>query len=289
VYYFEALSISDRVAYDENNAQLADFVGDHLYLLLDALELVRAASQLEPRVVPSVAQQLAWRMVEHLDGFAVLTRAGCSQALQSLARSAFEALLALQYLLEADHDRRALAFQAFELRGRIQCWEGRLPSGAIRRARWGWGDGARQRHRLQAKIARGKALLLAPPFVAIEAAVQEQGAHLPWYALFGGPPDLLELARALGREHDYHLLYALESVSLEDDHELPSLGTKSPQLRPLRDPIPLPQWVLLAGQLASQAIDGLLDCCGSREHRARFAARKELLLGDRTRALAAKI
>ena len=44
VYYFESLSIAERQAYEERQVQLADLVGDHLFLLLDALELLRATA-----------------------------------------------------------------------------------------------------------------------------------------------------------------------------------------------------------------------------------------------------
>ena len=210
---------------------------------------------------------------------AVLTKAGCGQTVHTELRLAFEQTLALQYLLQADSERRALAYQAFELHGRVVFSERcKLAAQTLP----GVPELIASDSQLQQRIAAWKAALAAPGYAAVEAErrrARTDQQEPAWYALWGGPADLRDLAAALGQENGYRLLYATEFARQADADPL-AQGGKTLRLRPLRDPQGLPRLVLLAAQLAGNASDSLLARCGTDERRANFKDRRERLVGD---------
>ena len=157
-------------------------------------------------------------VIEMTDGIEALISQSCPVPSIPLLRSSFEALLAIEYILETDYKRRAYAWLVDYIHQRLMQYEMLDPS--------------KQRGKeflnTLASDEVGKRLKLEPPTnlpkaiknlrsVLDEADYQEAEIEyqklpktekrLNWYRLFGGPPNLRELSIYLNKGAQYDLLY----------------------------------------------------------------------------------
>jgi len=152
------------------------------------------------------APTLYLHMLQMTDAIEVLVYEGCVGGAIPNLRSSFEGLLGLEYVLEADYARRSLAWVA-----------GILLSKLSDRARIDVED-------LQSKPAQeviGETLKRVAPIVKDDIRRWEGILNEPrmkpitdevrrvkkWHAAFGGPANLKQLAKSLGMEVHYELLY----------------------------------------------------------------------------------
>jgi hypothetical protein len=189
-------------------------------------------------------------LIEMIDGIEVLISESCPTPAEPLARSAFEALLSIEYILDSDYVRRSLSWLAVYVHNRIKLHESFDPSTprgqAFQRA---WVNDQTVQNitlppadqaKAQAAIANLQDLLARPQFQPIEAEIKRQKRRNPkWYQLFGGPSNLRELAHHLRREAQYHVFYTHWS-SISHAHDLSRFIGKTsdggPGYKMLRDP-----------------------------------------------------
>jgi hypothetical protein len=157
-------------------------------------------------------------MIEVTDGIEVLISQSCPAPAIPLVRSSFEALLYIEYILEADYVQRSLSWLAQYLRKRIETYElldQSTPQGNEFR-----GALANEKHRevqnltlppqsdVQPAIANLQNLLKKPQFQPIESEFNRHRGKVPWYKLFNsGINNLRELAHHLKRGAEYDFLY----------------------------------------------------------------------------------
>jgi hypothetical protein len=213
--------------------------------------------------------------IESLDGVSVLVSKGCSQPCQSLLRSALEALLGIFYILEADSERRGLAYQLAYAHKRIKVYQRLDPTAD---------QGKQLRREIAAdpcadilnglpaldypkRIAGQQGMFRQPVFQPIEAEWQRMKAAHPkkkdpdWYALFGGPTSVQALATKVGVPAKYEFLYSYWSNEVHAGSALEAIGQKDgdPVIRPIRQPDELQPAVNFAGHfslaLAKQIVE----------------------------------
>jgi hypothetical protein len=156
-------------------------------------------------------------LVEMLDGTEALLDQSCVAASGATLRSAYEASLAVRYVLQADTKRRALCYVAADIFDRIRWYEEKDPStprGAAFFRDMGIGpdsdfplpDPVLARER----VAALRGMLSQPDYGTVAAEYARAAAKRripPWYSLFGGPASLRDLAGRLGAVDDYLILY----------------------------------------------------------------------------------
>ena len=156
-------------------------------------------------------------LIEMLDGTEVLLDQSCVVASATTLRSAYEASLAVRYVLQDDTSRRALCYVAGDILDRIRWYEEKDPNterGKTFRRDMKIGpdsdfpmpdpDFAKNR------VATLRTLLATPEYAAItaeHARLVERRRNPPWYSLFDGPASLRGLAERLGAVDDYLILY----------------------------------------------------------------------------------
>jgi hypothetical protein len=247
--------IADPEQWKQYEALLADyscFVNDAARFLADA------AVHFETHVAPQGKEHhsaiffLMRHMVETVDGVSILVGKGSSENCGGLLRSAFEGLLQLLYVLEADEERRALAYLLGYAHRRIksyQRYDKTDPLGAaLRREMVGDPFLSMVDNRLnlnwKPKIANLEGMCRRQPFAPIEAEWQRvkktRGNRDPeWYALFNGPTDIRSLAKYLKRGGVYEVLYRDWSEFIHASGGMKNVARGSdgnPTVRPIRHP-----------------------------------------------------
>ena len=157
------------------------------------------------------------RLLESIDAANGLVRMGHVASSRLPLRSAFEALLALEYMLQADTTNRAYAFLVGQMHSRLrECdlqtagTDARL---ALERDAAAEGMTCSIDLNADAPKARAKieAILQTPRWRAAAEAwetARRSPNHRPaWYSLFGGPKNLRELAGKVERRYLYALVY----------------------------------------------------------------------------------
>lgn len=194
-------------------------------------ELVNYGSNVYARSKPSVPNpdltesdaplQLYLHVLEMADGVTELLRQSCAAPAIPLVRTIFEAVLSIEYILETDTSRRARSWLvAYALQQLEACNYilGEEKSGAnLSKALQGDLLGSKVDLSGLAPAARVQkpifeAYLQKPEFAEILSARTAAGERYPkWYALFGGPKNLRELAKVLQQEAQYLVLYGFWS------------------------------------------------------------------------------
>lgn len=187
-------------------------------------------------------------IVEMVDGVEVLIAQACPTPAIPLVRSAFEALLAIEYILEKNYVRRSLSWLAVYAHSRIKSYELLDPS--TERGKQfqktkvvdtivkniDLSDAATAAHE---RITNMRRLLNRPQFKDIEAEINNRKGMPNWYQLFGGPANLEQLAQHLNRRAQYDILYRQwSSVSHAQDVSrfIRRIISPDPIIRVLRDP-----------------------------------------------------
>ena len=192
-------------------------------------------------------------IIEMSDGIEVLLSQSCPIPAMPLVRSSFEALVSIEYILEADYVRRSLSWLADYVHKRLAFYESLIPSTArgraFRKARsedkttrdfewWRFPDPTE----VQGAIANLQRLLARSQFQPIEAEFarcKRRRKRRPyWYQLFGGPPNLRELAKSVNRHAQYDMLYRHWST-IAHAHDFSRFLTRTdkdePAIKGLRD------------------------------------------------------
>jgi hypothetical protein len=201
--------------------------------------LVRCATSVSGNKDEDIAISALYRhVIEMIDGVEVLISQACSVPAVPLLRSAFEALLSIQYILktEQDYGRRALAWLVGYIHKRIDMYERLDPTTSM-------GQSAQRliqdddiaanvllppSQDLQQFAANLHALLSEPHFQSIEAEFQrcqqKHAGNIYWYQLFNGPSSLYKLAEHLGRGGQYEILYRSWSTTTHAQDLLPFIA-----------------------------------------------------------------
>jgi hypothetical protein len=158
-------------------------------------------------------------LLEVLDGCGVLISEACEVPTMLALRSEFEALLSIKHLTQGDTVRRGYAWLVVDVHRRIhlrrmfdpETTEGREFLGEERRL-FGRnrpidiqvGELRASRQKLEDALATGRWSEAEREWQRVRSA---RKGKLPWYALFGGPPNLRGLARRHGFMYYYDVLY----------------------------------------------------------------------------------
>jgi Family of unknown function (DUF5677) len=257
--------------YEEQLRLMARYLDDWVNVLFEVFQL--AQQQAAPH-------QRLW------DGtvlVAVLAEKGSAQPTGPALRSAFEAMLGAEYILQADSERRGLAYQVAHVHKRLKQYRRYDPDHQA-------GKELRGRVKddplaevfdhapadLAARAAKLEPVLTKPEYVSIKAEWQalrkRKGGDPSWFSLFGGPPDVQRLAEHLQRGAMYELLYRPWSDTVHASNGFENVGLTDEGhavFRPIRHPDGLQQAVSLAGSL-SFATASLLLAAYAPDEQARF-------------------
>lgn len=180
--------------------------------------LVRCATSSEAQPLQDYALLCLYRhIMEMVDAVEILTAQACAVPAMPLVRSAFEAVISMEYIVEAvgDYRARSLAWLVDYVHQRLASYELLDPSTA---------RGSEFRHALAHDEVAGavslplpaevgvailnlKELLAQPEVALVDERLRQLGKPRRWYRLSGGPSDLRELARHVGRGGQYDVLY----------------------------------------------------------------------------------
>lgn len=194
---------------------------------------------------------LYMHIIEMTDGVEVLVSRSCPVPAIPLVRSSFEALLSIEYILEADYVRRSLSWLADYCRKRLAFYESLDPSTARGKSfqkalsadKVVWNVTLPDLTEVQKAIANLQSLLARSQFHPIEVEskkCKKKDKRRPnWYRLFNGPRSLQQLAQHLKRDAQYEVLYRRWST-VSHAHDFSRFITKTtegdPAIRGLRDP-----------------------------------------------------
>ncbi len=258
-------SDSDREFLAQTCAKFADFIQDCIGCLKMAYDLVGEASAKGTSYHHATVYLLTRHAIESLDGVSVLVSKGCSQPCQPLLHSALEALLGIFYILEADSERRGLAYQLAHAHKKIKVYQRLDPTT----------DQGKQLRRDIASdpcadilngllvsdfpkmIAGLEGMFRQPVFQPIEAEwqrlkVANRNKDPEWYALFGGPTNVRDLAIRVGVPSMYEFLYRAWSNEVHAGSAMEAIGQKDGDtvIRPIRQPDELQPAVNFAGHFS---------------------------------------
>jgi len=208
---------------------------------------------------------LYYHLLEMLDAVGVLIAESAPVPAELQVRAIFEALVSLSFILKTDTARRAHAYLVCAFAERIRFYETLDPSTLA---------GQRYRQALASdpncawvrpETPRPEAIeglksgLAQPGYAEAYTEYQRLSARRPahWYQLFGGPNNLREMAREVGREGTYEGLYGEWSIlgHAKDAllRNLVEAQTGGPAVRPIRNPETIPQTVSHAVSFALEA------------------------------------
>jgi Family of unknown function (DUF5677) len=181
------------------------------------IRCVSSSNRAENEDLP--AMNLYRHILEMTDAFEVLIAGCCASPTVPIVRSSFEALLALDYILSDPnlYVQRSLSWLAAYARKRISMYEMMLVSSergkefqaSMKKDKWLKAGPLPMppQDKVQPAIGRLKHLLAREQFATIEAEFASTRGTVPWYALFGGPSNLQQLAYSLDRHVQYDFLY----------------------------------------------------------------------------------
>lgn len=261
---------------DEQRAEyghLLDTFSSHLAkltrVLMTAFNKAGEVARGRERHCDTTLMMLARHVIVTLDGVTVLVGAGGGEAALPTMRSMFEAWLGLRYIVKADHDTRALAYQLAGVHRTIDITQDFDPNHeAGRRLRAEW---AGQEHAdlldcmppdVDIDTAGSEEVLTESVFAPIEAEWQalkaRQRRDPNWYSLFGGPRTVRDLAREVGQLPWYWFLYKRWSDTVHAADGLSNVtivgaGDTNRLVRPIRHPEGLPGVVRYATQVGMDA------------------------------------
>ena len=152
--------------------------------------------------------------IEMLDGVEVLLDESCVVASHTPLRSAFEASLAVRYVLADDIERRALSYVVGDIYEHLHWYEEHDPESNRGKQFIGEMELEEGSDFPMPNVADAeplKTMLAIEPFAPIAAEYERvsrgTSGRVKWYSLFGGPRSVKDLARSLGQLDDYLILY----------------------------------------------------------------------------------
>ena len=218
--FFEALLESDeqREQYHGLLAQFSAYLGGLTERLVAVFDVVQREAGAEGELRHATILMLARHFISIQDGVSVLVSQGCAEAAGPLLRSAFEARLGVGYILKADPERRAIAYQVAHVHRKLKLYRRFDPNhelGRALRAELIADEHADVLDRIPgdtaAYAARLEPALRRPAFVPVDAEWQalkrQRGKEPNWFSLFGGPKDTKGLAKEMEELSTYWFLY----------------------------------------------------------------------------------
>jgi hypothetical protein len=194
------------------------------------------------------------------------------------ARSMFEALLAIEYILESDTVRRGHAYIYADVRNRMrslrradsQSSEGKRFHQLLEKDSLMSGSGSEQFfHSIRARegLDQLERLLAKPTYAEIvveDRRMKTAGRrNIPWYGLFGGPGNLQQLAERLNAGATYEMLYRWMSGTSHAQDAVRRLLVEGKYgesgARGLRDPTDILNMIHLTLSFALRASRKVLD------------------------------
>ena len=267
-------SDADRQAWQTNCQAFAHYVSGCVACLVTGYTYALEAANRSGQEYHSAPVLLTRHVIESLDAVSVLVAQGCSHPCQAPLRSALEATLGVLYILRADTERRAFAYQVAHAHRRIKLYDKGDPTTDAGKE---WrkvlstdpaGDILSLLPPIDYKkaIANLRSMLAKPQFVPIEAEGQllreynvdpvdptkrtkkKRKSDPEWYALFGGPSNVRDLAIQVGHPAMYEFLYRQWSNAVHAGSALDAVGRKGTEsvIRPVRHPEILQTCVVLA-------------------------------------------
>lgn len=208
-------------------------------------------------------------LIEMLDAARVLIGEGVTHGTVPILRSMWEIDLQLAYLLEKDHVDRGLAYHVAAIREsirRLKTWDPGTPQG--KQFKLTWEDDLTSPDPfpgvdLQSEIGVKEAILQKAKFAAVNAAFDAlPRSTSPWYAVNGGPGNLIDLTKYLHRGRDYELYYRPFSKTAHGQNAIAGLlllddGRQA--YRPLRHPHQLVDICTHLGLIYLRATNGIIQ------------------------------
>lgn len=287
MYFAELLPSDDeRASADAVYGKFAALVTDAVDFLAKGWKVAEVAAQPDQKYHHATVYMLTRHVCEMLDGVSILAMNGGAEPSKPLLRSSFEAMLGIQYILEADCERRGIAYQVAHAHRRIKSIRRLDPTEQVGKElrktladdplfagiKFPTGD-------LKTQVDILEGMLRKPEFAAIETewqAVKGKGKEPSWFSLFSGPREVRALALHLKHGALYEFLYREWSNSVHAGDCFANIapgpnGTKL--IRPLRHPDGLQQMISLGVSISLAVHSSLLEHYGTQEQR--DAARAE--------------
>ena len=152
--------------------------------------------------------------IAHVDAFEQLSRLPSVEGMQIVLRTFFESKCLLEYILDSDTKRRAIAYQTNYLMKRIRTYEqfdqstehGKQTQAQLRKDRLFGGAPVLQDLDASDAIANIRSQLDREPYSSLEKELSRKGMK-HWYSIDDGPKSFQELCRRLNYPAAYELLY----------------------------------------------------------------------------------
>ncbi len=205
-------------------------------------------------------------LIEMLDGVQIQLRECSITPAKLLVRSMLEALINIEYVLQKDTVRRGRAFLLMHLLSRLNVGirtRPDTPEGIKFRKDLGeYGGILNGLPDYDAQIQNlREAIQNRPQLKEVYEEyerLREKTRRVFWYQFFGGPNSIRELAREVGYEAQYVVLYSEMSATGHVQDVIKRLLVLSEGdwagIRPLRDPTEIKQVILLSVTLAVKAV-----------------------------------
>jgi hypothetical protein len=213
-------------------------------------------------------------IIEITDGLEVLLSQSCSLAAIPLIRSSFEALLAIEYILEndANYTQRSLAWLVGYVHKRLNTYERLDPSTHKGQEAKRLFENDRIMKRffplssipvIDVKKAQAKLqTVLAKHHLQYIEAEYNKYNKPEWYKLFGGPTDLRKLAELLKHGGQYEILYRQWSTTAHAQDLQPFLDRTDkgePAMKRMREPDKIKEIASLAASFLLGATRQILN------------------------------
>lgn len=258
----------DRSKPDGQTRALLDRAGE----LLD--RLVNYGTHMLPLVDQPTATGVRYHLtistlllhgIEMVDGISILVRRGAIGPAIPVARSLMEGTLSLEYVLQADAERRAIAYQVQHMHAQIDFCRKLDPTTeagkqflAVLKKDRTLGGATFGAMDSTTPVEKVLAILGTEEFRPVEEEWKrvrgERGGKVWWYSLFNGPRNIEGLAAALNKHAWYEVLYRRYSEDVHATDALSSLHRKIAgglAYRPLRYPTEAPQVVSIITAMAT--------------------------------------
>lgn len=259
-------------AYEQLLRQLSAFLDDFIHFASEAFRTAEAKVASDRRPHHATVFVLARHVLESVDAVTVLTEKGCAQPCGPILRSAFEGMIGVQYVMQAESERRGLAYQVAHAHRRIKLYrkcDAADTAGQELRANLRDDPLAAVLDRLPAGLAKRSAtlegMLTRPEYAPVErewqAIRKKRKSDPPWFSLFGGPPDIQRLAERVGYSALYEFVYRQWSDIIHAGSGFNNIGqTDGVQVyRPLRHPEGLQAAVSTAAAICLATVNQLIN------------------------------